>query len=64
MTATMRFMTVALAPVGAISAGKLGEAFGLRAAMAACAILAIVLCAAVAWRSSAVRVRVTLPDRI
>jgi predicted MFS family arabinose efflux permease len=64
MTATMRFMTVALAPLGAITAGKLGEAFGLRAAMAACATLAVVLCAMVAWRSSAVRVRVTLPDRI
>ncbi len=38
MTATMRFLSVATAPVGAVAAGLIGEHYGLRAALAACAI--------------------------
>jgi MFS family permease len=64
MTATMRFLTVALAPLGAIFAGSIGEWFGLRTALSISAAVSVLLCMGVAWRSAAVRVNVTLPDRI
>ncbi len=54
MTATMRFLSVAAAPLGALLAGQLGEHFGLRTALAACGIGCTVLFIAL-WSFSPVR---------
>jgi hypothetical protein len=50
MTATMRFMTVAAAPLGSLAGGALATAIGLRATLLAIGALGLVLAlAAVAW---------------
>jgi MFS family permease len=60
MTATMRFLTVAAAPLGSLAGGAIATAIGLRATLFAIAILGAVLAAAaVAW--SPVRRHRTLP---
>lgn len=61
MTATMRFLSVAGAPIGALAAGAIAETAGQRAALAVCAIACAVLFAAL-WAISPVRhVRDTHP---
>jgi hypothetical protein len=60
MTATMRFLTVAAAPLGSVAGGALATAIGLRATLLAIGALGLVLAlAAVAW--SPVRRHRTLP---
>lgn len=54
MTATMRFLSVAGAPIGALAAGAIAEAAGLRAALAGCAVACATLFA-VLWFVSPVR---------
>ena len=50
MTATMRFLTVAAAPLGSLAGGALATAIGLRATLLAIGVLALVLVAvAVVW---------------
>jgi len=60
MTATMRFLTVAAAPLGSLAGGALATAVGLRATLLTVGVLALVLTgAAVIW--SPVRRHRTLP---
>jgi MFS family permease len=60
MTATMRFLTVAAAPLGSLAGGVIATAIGLRATLLAIAALGVVLAAvAVAW--SPLRRHRTLP---
>jgi hypothetical protein len=60
MTATMRFLTVAAAPIGSLVGGALATAIGLRGTLMAIATLGVVLAgAAVAW--SPVRAHRRLP---
>ena len=60
MTATMRFLTVAAAPLGALAGGVIATAIGLRATLLAVAALGVLLAAAaVMW--SPVRRHRTLP---
>jgi MFS family permease len=60
MTATMRFLTVAAAPLGSLVGGALASAVGLRATLATIGVLGLVLAAAaVAW--SPVRAHRVLP---
>lgn len=54
MTATMRFITVAGAPLGVLAAGALGEHLGLRIALALCAASCAMLFAGL-WFLSPVR---------
>ena len=50
MTATMRFLTVAVAPLGSLVGGALATAVGLRATLLTVGVLGLVLCtAAVLW---------------
>ena len=50
MTATMRFMTVATAPIGSLAGGALATAIGLRATLMTIGVLGVVLAAAaLAW---------------
>ena len=50
MTATMRFLTVAAAPLGSLAGGALATGIGLRATLLAVGILGLVLAAsAVFW---------------
>jgi hypothetical protein len=51
VTATMRFMTVAAAPVGALIAGNLGQAIGVREALICFALISIALVVIVAIAS-------------
>jgi MFS family permease len=60
MTATMRFLTVAAAPLGSLAGGALATAIGLRATLLAIGVLGLVLAgAAVLW--SPVRRHRSLP---
>lgn len=52
MVSTMRFLTIAVAPLGALSAGYLGEHFSVRAAMACVAVGGILLTACMAMAAS------------
>jgi MFS family permease len=54
MTATMRFFTVALAPIGALAAGVLGDSLGLRATLTATGS-AVILLAVAAFFGSRLR---------
>ena len=49
MTSTMRFLTVATAPLGAPAAGRMAEHFGIRSGMACIAAGSIALTIAMAW---------------
>jgi predicted MFS family arabinose efflux permease len=49
MTSTMRFMTVATSPVGALLAGAVGEQFGVRAALFGVAAGGVLLAATMVW---------------
>ena len=50
MTATMRFLTVAVAPLGALAGGALASAIGLRATLLTVGVLGLILCiGAVFW---------------
>ena len=50
MTATMRFLTVAAAPLGSLAGGALATAIGLRATLLTIGVLALLLvAAAVLW---------------
>jgi uncharacterized membrane protein len=50
MTATMRFLTVAAAPLGSLAGGALATAIGLRATLLTVGVLALMLVAgAVIW---------------
>jgi MFS family permease len=50
MTATMRFLTVAVAPLGSLVGGALATAIGLRATLLSIGVLGLILCAgAVFW---------------
>jgi predicted MFS family arabinose efflux permease len=61
MTATMRFFTVASAPVGSLVGGALATAIGLRSTLLAVGMLGLLLsAAAVVW--SPVRRHRTLPE--
>jgi MFS family permease len=60
MTATMRFVTVAVAPVGSLVGGALATAIGLRHTLWVVGSLGIALCL-VALRFSPVRLHRTLP---
>lgn len=61
MTATMRFLTVAAAPVGSLIGGALASIIGLRGTLGAIAVLGVVLAAAaILW--SPVRQHRTLPE--
>ncbi len=60
MTATMRFMTVAVAPLGSLAGGALATVFGLRHTLWGVGMLGIVL-ALVAMRWSPVRAHRRLP---
>jgi hypothetical protein len=51
MISTMRFLTVAMAPIGAMLAGALAEHFGIRSALACIAGGGIVLTASMIWLS-------------
>jgi MFS family permease len=51
MTATMRFFTVAAAPVGALVAGHAAEAFGLRPTFAAMGVLVVGMAALLYFRT-------------
>lgn len=51
MTATMRFFTVAAAPLGALAAGHAAEAFGLRETIAAMGAIVIGMAALLYWRT-------------
>jgi MFS family permease len=60
MTATMRFMTVASAPVGSLVGGALATVIGLRSTLLVVGVLGLVLCvAAIVW--SPVRRHRTMP---
>ena len=52
MVSTMRFLTIAVAPLGALSAGYLGEHFSVRAALACVAVGGILLTACMAMAAS------------
>ncbi|SEO55105.1 Major Facilitator Superfamily protein [Duganella sp. CF517] len=52
MVSTMRFLTIAVAPLGALTAGYIGEHFSVRTGMACVAVGAIVLTACMAVASS------------
>lgn len=60
MTATMRFVTVAVAPLGSLLGGALATAIGLRHTLWVVGLLGIALCL-VALRFSPVRLHRTLP---
>ena len=60
MTATMRFLTVAVAPLGSLAGGALASVIGLRQTLWVVGLLGIVL-AVVAMRGSAVRLHRRLP---
>jgi MFS family permease len=61
MTATMRFFTVAVAPLGSLAGGALASQIGLRSTMLAVGVLGLMLsAAAVLW--SPVRLHRTLPE--
>jgi type IV secretory pathway TrbD component len=60
MTATMRFVTVAVAPLGSLVGGALATAIGLRHTLWVVGSLGIALCV-VALRFSPVRLHRTLP---
>jgi len=50
MTATMRFLTVAAAPLGSLAGGALATAIGLRATLLTIGVLGLILsCGAVIW---------------
>jgi len=50
MTATMRFLTVAAAPLGSLAGGALATAIGLRATLLTVGVLGLALAAAaVLW---------------
>ena len=50
MTATMRFLTVAVAPLGSLAGGALATAIGLRATLLTVGVLGLILCTgAVFW---------------
>ena len=49
MTSTMRFLTVATAPLGALAAGWVAEHFGVRNGLACIAAGSIVLTVAMVW---------------
>ena len=57
MTATMRFLSVAVAPLGALLAGQIGQALGLRIALAACGLGCAMLFAGLWWLSPVRAVR-------
>lgn len=52
MVSTMRFLTIAVAPLGALTAGYIGEHFSVRTGLACVAVGAIVLTACMAVSSS------------
>ena len=60
MTATMRFLTVAAAPLGSLAGGVLATAIGLRHTLWVVGSLGIALCVA-AMRFSPVRFHRRLP---
>lgn len=49
MTSTMRFLTVATSPLGALLAGAIGEQFGVRAALGGVAVGGVVLAVAMVF---------------
>lgn len=51
MISTMRFLTVATAPVGALAAGALAEAFSIRTGLAVVAASSLILTVAMVWGS-------------
>ena len=51
MTATMRFFTVAAAPLGALAAGHAAEAFGVRATLGGMALLVVGMVAVLYFRT-------------
>lgn len=57
MISTMRFLTVATAPVGALAAGALAEAFSIRTGMACIAVASVLLTAVMTYGSSLRSVR-------
>jgi predicted MFS family arabinose efflux permease len=60
MTATMRFLTVAAAPIGSLAGGAVASVIGLRGTLWLVAVLGIALAAAaIAW--SPVRAHRQLP---
>ena len=60
MTATMRFLTVAMAPLGSLVGGALATGIGMRGTLLTVGVLGLVLAAAaVLW--SPVRRHQTLP---
>lgn len=63
MTATMRFLTVAAAPLGALAGGALATAIGLRSTLLAIGVLGLLLAAGAMLRSP-VRRHVRLPAAI
>ena len=56
MTATMRFFTVAAAPLGGLAAGHAAEAFGLRATFAGMGVLVLGMVALLALRTGLRRI--------
>jgi uncharacterized membrane protein len=61
MTATMRFLTVAAAPLGSFAGGALASAIGLRQTLLTIGVLGLALAAgAIAW--SPVRLHRRLPS--
>jgi hypothetical protein len=52
MVSTMRFLTIAVAPLGALTAGYIGEHFSVRTGLACVAVGAIVLTACMAMSAS------------
>ena len=57
MTSTMRFLTVATAPLGALAAGWVAEHFGVRSGMACIAAGSIALTIAMVWGTPLRKVR-------
>ena len=56
MTATMRFFTVAAAPIGGLAAGHAAEAFGLRTTFAGMAVLVLAMVGLLALRTGLRRI--------
>jgi predicted MFS family arabinose efflux permease len=61
MVSTMRFLTVAIAPVGSLAAGYLGEHFSVRTGLACVAIGGLALTVVLAWSPTMRQARATTP---
>jgi hypothetical protein len=61
MVSTMRFLTVSVAPLGALSAGYLGEHFSVRTGLACVAIGGLALTLVLAWSPTMRQARATTP---